>query len=456
LANITAKPISLTVGAPLAELSPITLNTTFTVHSTGIVAGDTVTVNIASLGTYGLSVSNNTGVSNVTSKTVSLTYDGTKGALPIDHDLALSIADNINYTLTGDNYVTVIIRDGSETRRSIAVNQSNVSSFNSYANTTAGRMKHYRLMENIVLTETNWTAIGSSTAKFKGSFDGNGNTITGLNISRPTLSYQGLFGYIDNMSDYTAGEPSVTNGGIVENLGLIDCIINGNNYVGAVAGYTDSGTVRNCYVKGSATSHKISAQNAETSYVGGIAGFISMSTVENCYTNIAVEGAGDYVGGIAGSTYRGTIQFCYARGTVKGSSYTGGIVGSVSSSSLGSINFGFVKSCVALNPSLTANNSSVSNIGRVFGQGNGTANTHYSLLYARSDMTFSGVTYNPTSNVAGKDGANVSAGTSTTTTPPQYNSQTFWSTTLGWSFDINRGNWQMKDGYPILLRQQGQ
>jgi len=459
LANITAKSITLTVGTPLAILSPIPVNrsTTFTVHSDGIVTGDTVTVNLAS-NSQGLSVSNNTGVSNVTSKTVTLTYDGTTVVtITAAISLALSISGNSNYTLTGDNNVGVFVRDGNTnaTGRRIPVNQSNYSSFNTFANTADGLIKHYTLTENIVLppvtgTASNWTAIGTNENRFRGSLDGWGYSITGLNINRSTVSYQGLFGYIIS----EVGSQNIPGGGVVERVGLIDCVINGNQYVGGVVGH-NSGTVRNCFVRGSTTSHRVYASSTGSSYVGGITGSVpGLSTVENCYTNIAVEGAGDYVGGIAGYTYRGTIRYCYARGTVKGSSYTGGIVGQASVQSLPSA--GAVRSCVALNPSITANNSSVTNIGRVFGEGNGT--TQYSLNYARMDLQFIGVTYSPTSNSAGKDGQTIAAGTGDT----QYNSKYFWETTVGFSFLLvqNGGGWQMSgtgnSAYPTLYGLQGQ
>lgn len=42
-----------------------------------------------------------------------------------------------------------------------------------------------------------WTPIGSESIPFEGSFDGQGNTITGLYINQSSADTQGLFGYID-------------------------------------------------------------------------------------------------------------------------------------------------------------------------------------------------------------------------------------------------------------------
>jgi len=55
--------------------------------------------------------------------------------------------------------------------------------------------KTIRLASNIVLT-SNWTPIGSSSYPFKGIFDGQGKTISGLSVNGG--DYAGLFGYVEN------------------------------------------------------------------------------------------------------------------------------------------------------------------------------------------------------------------------------------------------------------------
>lgn len=65
-------------------------------------------------------------------------------------------------------------------------------------------------------TGTSWEPIGYyNNVAFKGSFDGNGKTITGLYINR-SEDHQGLFGYI--------------NGGTVENVALVACMVAGGSY----------------------------------------------------------------------------------------------------------------------------------------------------------------------------------------------------------------------------------
>ena len=90
-----------------------------------------------------------------------------------------------------------------------------------------------------LLIDTNWTPIGNDSNQYKGTFDGDGHTITGLKVDNNTI-YAGLFGYI--------GE-----GGTIKNLSLADSKItcSGNRvYAGGVCGYNAGGTIENCYNTG--------------------------------------------------------------------------------------------------------------------------------------------------------------------------------------------------------------
>src|SRR5512147_2668763 len=64
-----------------------------------------------------------------------------------------------------------------------------------------------------------WIPIGTSMAKFTGSFHGHGHIIRNLFINRPTSDVQGLFGYI-------YGPVSI------DSLGIENCSLNANNYLG--------------------------------------------------------------------------------------------------------------------------------------------------------------------------------------------------------------------------------
>ena len=118
----------------------------------------------------------------------------------------------------------------------------------------------------------------SSVPTFGGYFNGNGYTISGINISK-NGSYLGLFRYIQK-------------GGKISNLN-----------VNAV--FTPTGS---------------------KSHIGGIVGENS-GIIENCTFSGSIKGE-NVIGGIAGSnTNSGQIISCSANGNITGENFTGGIVG---------------------------------------------------------------------------------------------------------------------------------
>lgn len=165
----------------------------------------------------------------------------------------------------------------------------------------AGEGEDYYLLDaNLVLTGT-FEPIGTSAHPFTGVFEGNGKTITGLNISTSTINniassgnylYAGLFG-------------KITNGSTVKNLILKDVMIeNGANFVGAVVGYNE-GVVDNVTVL--KNNYNFEADTIVGNYcVGGIAG-INLGTINNCKVanqTIALRAsnvdAERFIGGIVG------------------------------------------------------------------------------------------------------------------------------------------------------------
>ena len=166
-----------------------------------------------------------------------------------------------------------------------------------------------------------WTAIGTeyNFHPFRGTFDGQGHTISGIYINNNS-SQQGLFGYVNN-------------GGTVKNLSVMDSYIKAEDFVGGIIGWNNGGTVSDCSYSGTVTG------TASSVYVGGIAGINSSSgTVSNCSNSGTVTGtaSGTYVGGIVGyNQSSGTVSNCSNSGTVTGTAssvYVGGIAGGNSSS----------------------------------------------------------------------------------------------------------------------------
>ena len=166
---------------------------------------------------------------------------------------------------------------------------------------------------------TSWTPIGTYNYKFGGTFDGQGHTISGLYFNNTSTSYVGLFGYVNNPT--------------IKNVGLVDSYIKGNQYVGGICGYINSGAIiNNCYNEAT-----VYANYNGDSDAGGICGYLNNSSaiISNCHNAGYVSGYLRCVGGICGIQINGTITNCYNTGKVYAYasnntgnySYVGGISG---------------------------------------------------------------------------------------------------------------------------------
>lgn len=223
--------------------------------------------------------------------------------------------------------------------------------------TYSGKTIMVTLMNDIEFepTENNFTAIGTSSNKFLGTFDGGGHSISGIRIKQSDKSYQGLFGCV--------GE-----GAVVKDVVLDDAQIIGFNAVGGIVGDNTKGTISGCIVtdnvtlsvttgyddanhqggiagnnSGSITNCKSSAvmtfEATKCGSVGGIVGYnganLNSGAIFNCISNAIITAKGSacaYFGGIVGYNNSGEISNCTSHATVTatGSSCNsfGGIVGS--------------------------------------------------------------------------------------------------------------------------------
>ena len=200
------------------------------------------------------------------------------------------------------------------------------------------------LADNIDLTGKEWTPIGTSGNTYKGTFDGNGKTITGLTVTGSD-EYAGLFGFIGS-------------GGTVKNVVLEDVQITSDNssgLAGGVAGYS-WGNIENCSVSGSVSSNSTAGGVVGTQLGGSITGCSSSATVKGtqkaggmagatnggasltgCYATgeVTLESSGSdnyFAGGVVGNNGGiSTLTACYATGSVSGSGsgtiYVGGVTG---------------------------------------------------------------------------------------------------------------------------------
>ena len=177
-----------------------------------------------------------------------------------------------------------------------------------------------------------WTPIGQGTrdgsgytdysTPFRGTFDGRGHSISGLEIKTTSGA------------DYALGLFGIVAGGTVKDLTLLDVEIDcsDSEMAGAVVGMLcEDGTVSGCTVGDeSDDTSKISAGRGN----GGIVGRMTLSgTIEDCtnYATITGTSAGGNTGGIVGAAYYNnegmTISGCHNYGSVSATTGVGGIVG---------------------------------------------------------------------------------------------------------------------------------
>lgn len=160
--------------------------------------------------------------------------------------------------------------------------------------------------------DSDWIPIGNDLDPgdfYRGTFDGQGHTITGLRAYSYSEPVVGLFG---------------GSSGVIKNVGIVNNNFR-NNYniimpyqgTGGVVGYNE-GTVENCY-----NASNVSGEEG----VGGVVGK-NHGTISNCYNTGDVSG--DYsVGGVVGYIHSGTISNCYNTGAVRGEDEVGGVVGNM-------------------------------------------------------------------------------------------------------------------------------
>lgn len=210
------------------------------------------------------------------------------------------------------------------------------------------------LKNDLDLNNQEWTPIGNARKPFKGNFDGNNHTVTGMKISGAS-DCVGLFGGCTRHNVYSA----------IKNITVKNSDIHGEKFVGAIVGRAEEINIENCRSIGNTI-------NGETD-VGGICGKIggySGGKVSQCYNSSKVTGGGR-VGGIAGmgsiaenclntgeitiigeayrsacggifgifgdATTSARVTACVNLGKVSGGESFGGIVGKTETSSTGHI-----------------------------------------------------------------------------------------------------------------------
>lgn len=223
-----------------------------------------------------------------------------------------------------------------------ALDQGDGTAANPYQIATADDLKAFRdkvnggattacaiLTADITLDKSEtWTPIGSSKNKYNGTFDGQGYTISGLNVNETGSNEAGLFG--DTALSNTSP--------VIKNLTIADSsFVTARGYAGGVAGY-GGGVFENCHTEASVTVQgKKFAGGIIGSYKGtGITAELSMIQCSNRATVKEVDGFGGFAGGLIGQAEHPLkLENSFNAGVVssKPSSQTpmvGGLVGRVS------------------------------------------------------------------------------------------------------------------------------
>ena len=141
--------------------------------------------------------------------------------------------------------------------------------------------------EGLGATASNFTPIGNQENKFKGMFNGNFKTISGIQIYNADGSYQGLFGAIEEAEIYF--------------LTLSNATIIGKEYCGGIAGYKNSGAIYNCTI--------VNTTVKATSINGGVAGE-NEGQIRNCFVDeVTISKCSDNTyGAICGSIPNKSFQ----------------------------------------------------------------------------------------------------------------------------------------------------
>src|SRR5574344_532634 len=215
----------------------------------------------------------------------------------------------------------------------------NVNQLNQVRNYLNQTGIYFKLMSDIDVTSfinddnptQGWQPTGVSGSPFKGIFDGNSKTISGLFINRSGTQYVSFFGNI--------------NGATIKDLTLKGTTVTGGNDTGFLTGHADNSTITNVKTEGSVvgstgtggmigtmsgtTLNTISVNGNVSGGInsGGITGqAIGSSSITSSSMNGNVTG-GDYTGGITGEFTSSYLYSATILGNVTGSAHTGGIVG---------------------------------------------------------------------------------------------------------------------------------
>ena len=201
--------------------------------------------------------------------------------------------------------------------------------------------------------------------------DGNGHSISGLYINRPKSNQQALIGF--QVGIHT------------KNLGLINPVVIGSNFVGALYAASYNQGLTNCYVEGG----YVKGVNT----VGGLVGSLNYSNANYFYSTCEVEGVSN-VGGVVGWTNRNILN-SFSSGDTEGETSVGGVLGSGGAKMTNCAVYGSV--------------NGVNNVGIFIGNANGDAKLSDSNYNLNVNKTLSCIGNNKNINLTNVVGVNFGA-----------------------------------------------
>ena len=167
--------------------------------------------------------------------------------------------------------------------------------------------KTVKLNNDIDLNNENWVPVGQTGAtQFVGTFDGNGKTISNLNIDQTAqegANYStGIFGWLNKAT--------------VKNVKVNGAKVKGNHNVGVIAGYLETSgcTIENCHVSNAVIECQVKNADANGDKCGAIVGHAGNAgvVVKDCTATNCTISAGRDAGQVVGAAKAVNVTGCSA------------------------------------------------------------------------------------------------------------------------------------------------
>lgn len=176
--------------------------------------------------------------------------------------------------------------------------------------------KDAKLLEDVTVSD--WSVPGT----FRGTFDGNGKTLTITSVKEfysekdtstgETKTYSGFFGILrgtvksliiknsafgSTKCDYAGAVAGKIDSGTIDSVNVERTTVTAKNCAGMIAGYNELGDIKNCYAGGNATLTTVTSSLSAGGITGQNNGYITDCTVDAITISAGRSG---YAGGITG------------------------------------------------------------------------------------------------------------------------------------------------------------